>query len=164
MIASIYRAVSAYAGAQMPWLAYIDLQKGQFRRPAQAYPIPMPALLVEFRSLSYGHLVQGKQLVSMQIRLSLYLQLLTDTHQGALMQEESLMMLSRIEELKQHFDGLVIHRSCMLLNQADLQPEFGMDYLAYHSDYSSSFHIKRPPLHQARIDKTLIDLKEWISD
>ncbi|MFN4298564.1 MAG: hypothetical protein ACK4EX_02415 [Thermaurantimonas sp.] len=164
MIASIYKAVSEYAGTQMPWLAYIDLQKGQIRRPAQTYPIPLPALLVEFRSISYGHLVQGKQLVSMQIRLSLYLQLLTDTHQGALMQEESLMMLSRIEEVKQHFDGLLINGSCRLLNQADLQPEFGTDYMAYHSDYSSSFYIKSAVLRRAKINQTLIDLKEWISD
>ena len=56
----VYKDIKDRLLEQLPELEYVDLQKGQFSNKAQDHPIPLPAILIEFRPVNWSDSTGGQ--------------------------------------------------------------------------------------------------------
>lgn len=131
----IYRALVDRAKEALPWLHYIDLNKGQMQRMADHYPIPLPALLIELQAADTSNTSMLHQLLEINIRLLLYIELVTDSFDGA-EQSDSMALLDRSDALHNAFHGFTTD-VMRLTRTRELTPEYGTRYMMLASEYKA---------------------------
>ncbi|MCL1821934.1 MAG: hypothetical protein FWG22_03830, partial [Prolixibacteraceae bacterium] len=76
---AIYKPLRDKARQSLPYLKFIDLQKGQMNTPQQNYPLPLPALLVELGDFRFSNLLEFQQKGDGTISFYLYIDLVSDS-------------------------------------------------------------------------------------
>lgn len=132
----IYRLLVDRAKEQLPWLKYIDMNKGQMHRMADHYPIPLPALLIELQASEASNITLLNQLLEVDVRLHLFVDLVTDSFDGAEQFDETMMLLDRSDALQDAFHGFTTDKM-RLTKIRELAPEFGMRYMLQTSEYKA---------------------------
>jgi len=140
----LYTAIKNKAKESLPWVNYIDLQKGQFRRQENHYPIPLPALLIEFGNVTYANTLQGKQTGEVSINIELYLPCVTDSFDDAELETETIQLLDRWDELYHVLHALNIEQITKLTRTRELTAEYGNGYVCLRSEFVASIVDKQP--------------------
>jgi hypothetical protein len=121
----LYKALRDLAKEKMPDLKIIDLQKGQFGKQAQNYPVPLPALLIEIGDFRFSNLLEHRQKGDGVIGLYLYLDMVADTLNGAERESQTIEILDRQDELFEAFEGTVISPlATPLVRQTEYKPQY----------------------------------------
>ena len=126
----IYAAIRDVAKSEMPDVVFVDLQKQQVKRQTENFPLPMPALLVEFKNITYSNIGSKSQLGEMHITLWLYEALVTNSFGGAEMETETLALLDRADEVFEAFHCNTLGGIGNMTRIADLPCDYGKDWIA----------------------------------
>lgn len=133
---TIYKALRDKT-AELDYVKSIDLQKGQMVRSTQNYPFPLPALLVEISDILFSNLSEQHQQGDGIISIYLYLPLITDTLNGAEMEEETLQILNRFDDIYQTFEGFQIADNVPLNRIREYKPKYGKRYIEFQVDFAT---------------------------
>lgn len=133
----IYKAIRNKA-ADLTYLKSKDLQKGQFQKEKETYPLPLPALLVEFSDFRFKSQLEHTQIGEGIISLFLYLNLVTDSFKGAEREDDTIQILDRFDDLFQTFEGLSIPGLTPLVRITEFKPQYGNRYIMFRIDFSTS--------------------------
>lgn len=102
----VYLQIKERLQEKLPELQFIDLQKGQFVKPQQNYPIPLPACLIEFKPVTWSNAESGTQLGKTLISVYLYLDLVTDSFDNAEQEQETIELLDQQDSIFETLQGL----------------------------------------------------------
>lgn len=131
----LLKAIKDRVSESLPWVAYTDMDKGQFKRATEEYPVPMPALLVQMKQSPMQSVSAGSQIGSMIVTLSLYMDLVTDSYEGCEAEDETDTILDRADELWKAMDMLRAGMWGNMVRTSELEPLFGLRYMALRSEY-----------------------------
>lgn len=134
----IYKPLRDEAKQKLPYLKFIDLQKGQMNNPKQNYPIPLPALLVELGDFRFSNLLEHKQKGDGTISFYLYLDLVSDSFNGAEREDKTIELLDRFDELFETFEGFSIPNMTPLVRSMEYKPQYGTRFILFQVDFSST--------------------------
>lgn len=134
----IYKALRDQAKANFPDLQYIDLEKGQMQRRSDNYPIPLPALLIRIGAINWTSANEGLRVGIVTISLTLHEDLVTDTFDGAEMENETLLLLDKQDELFQAFEGYAVGDFSPLTRVTDQEPKVVMRSISFTTDFKTS--------------------------
>jgi len=115
----IYLRIKETAQEKMPYLCYIDLQKKQFERATEDYPVPAPTLLVEFDGADFSNLARHRQMGASSVSIYFYQNIVTDTFDSAELEVETLELLEAKDEIFQTFEGLTITDCSQLVRKSE---------------------------------------------
>lgn len=119
-------------------IAYIDLQKQQFKKQDPEHPIPLPALLIEMRDGSFeniSHLCQtGKKTIS----IYRYDELVNDSFDGAESENATIELLDKQDELFQAFQGESCDLFSGMIRVSESIHEYGNGYICFKTDFTVS--------------------------
>lgn len=130
----IYRAIRDRVKERLPWVLYIDMQKGQLRNPSDNYPIPLPALLVEMKDADTTGMLGGGQLAELEVRVHLYIDLVTDSFDTSMQEDETIGILDRWDELNAALHDFTFEAG-RFTRFRELAPEYGDRFLMLQTDY-----------------------------
>ena len=119
----------------MPFLQYIDLQKGQMARKDQNYPIPVPACLIEIKSTRWSS-TGGGQLGQTTVSLYLYMDSVTDTFDNA-ESESSVEILDNLDTLYEVVQGLYGQYFNPLNRVSDAVVEYRDRTVCFRTDFET---------------------------
>ena len=151
-----YKAIRDRIKAVMPEMAFIDLQKGQFRNMLANYPIPMPACLVEFKQINWTN-TAGAQQGDCVISLYYYENLVTDSFDSAEQENQTIELLDRLDatfEKMQGFSGEVFNPLSRIADSM----EYGKRYVCFRTDFQTTVFHPKPNATQS-IQKPNVKLK-----
>lgn len=134
----IYKPLRDIAKQELPYLKFIDLQKGQMNNPTQNYPIPLPALLVEIGEFRFNNLLEHKQKGDGVISFYLYLDLVSDSFNGAERENETIRMLDHFDELFETFEGFSITNMTPLVRSMEYKPQYGTRFIMFRIDFTAT--------------------------
>lgn len=134
----VHKALRDLAKEKLPYLSFVDLQKGQMSNPTKNYPIPLPALLVEVGDFRFSNLLEQQQKGNGTISLYLYLDLVTDSFQGAESEEETIDMLNHFDELYETFQGFSIPDITPLVRTLEYKPQYGNRFIMFRIDFATT--------------------------
>ena len=135
---TIYKAIRDHSKTAMPELMFRDLQKGQLLQPQENYPIPLPALLVEFQGFRFSNMGEQAQIGDGTISLYLYLDLVTDSFDEAEQENETIELLDYMDAVYQAFEGFGIPGMSPLNRTNESKPQYGERFIAFRVDFSTS--------------------------
>ena len=136
----LYQLIKNNIKKILPWVNYIDLQKGQFRRLDNNYPIPLPALLIEFGNVNYSNTLKNKQIGEITINIELYLPCVTDSFDNAELEDETIQILDRWDELYKAFHGFNCEQITKLVRKQEQTAEYGNGYICLRSEFVAVFN------------------------
>ncbi len=139
----LYTAIKNKAKESLPWVNYIDLQKGQFRRQENNYPIPLPALLIEFTNVNYANTLQGKQTGDVTINIELYLPCVTDSFDNAELEDETIQLLDKWDEVYNVLHGFNCGQITKLTRTREQAADYGNGYICLRSELVASIVDKQ---------------------
>lgn len=137
MRSDLYKKLRDVAKAGMTELKYIDLQKGQFRNFTKEHPLPLPALLVEFKNGQYTNVGKLDQMGDMMISIYLYLDNFGESFSGSKSEDKSLALLDKMDEVFQTFQGVSCEMFSKLIRTADETQEIKDNYICFRTDFST---------------------------
>jgi hypothetical protein len=132
----IYLRIKKTAEKEMPYLQYIDLQKKQFEKATENYPIPIPALLVEFKGADFSNIGKQGQIGDSSVNIYFYKNLVTDTFNDAELESETLELLDVKDKLFQVFQGLKIASTSRLIRKSESDFVFENDYVYFWATFT----------------------------
>lgn len=132
----IYKELKAEIKAKMPDLQYIDLQKRQFEKADQNYPIPLPACLVEFKPVTWSNTI-GEQIGDAIICLHLYVDIVTDSFDGSEAEDDTINILDNQDNLHDTMQGFSGTHFAPLNRSYDNPPQYGIRYICYPVDFKT---------------------------
>jgi hypothetical protein len=132
----IYLRIKKKAEKKMPHLRYIDLQKKQFERSTENYPMPGPALLIEFSGAEFSNLGKQAQIGESTVSIYFYEPLVTDTFNDAESERETLELLDAKDKVFQTFNGLKVKNSSQLIRKSESDFVFESDYVWFKTTFS----------------------------
>ena len=144
----IYLRIKREAEIKMPHVQYIDLQKKQFERATESYPIPVPALLVEFKGAGFSNLGGHRQIGDSSVSICFYKELVTDTFNQSELESETLKLLDAKDELFQVFQGLRVTDTSQLIRVSEGDFIFEDDYVYFETTFSFVQYEKKKEHHR----------------
>ena len=161
----LYKKIRDIAKAQMPYLQYIDLQKKQMSRPVENYPVPLPALLVEFKETDFTNVLKEDQLGNMTISFYLYVLNVTDSFDGAESENDSLALLDKLDDVFQSFQGVSCDLFSKLIRIKEEISEYGQNYICFRTDFTTNVkdlkvrHVETVAKSTVKIQITQFDVE-----
>lgn len=146
----IYKPLRDQALAGMPYLKFRDLQKGQMQYPVQNYPVPLPALFIEISDFRFSNLLEHNQKGDGIISIYLYLDLVTDSFDGAEQENETIELLDHMDDVFQTFEGFSIPGLTPLVRQTEYKPQYGTRFIMFRVDFTTTINSSK------MIDRTII--------
>lgn len=122
---------------------WFDLQKGQATNASDNYPMPSPALLVEFRQMRYEPLSRGQQMCKLELSLYYYTWL-GDTFSGSESEADSLEILEAGSVLHTCFGNFADGFAPLERTAQQIVAHRG-PYMVLRVDYSTAFKDVPPP-------------------
>ena len=101
-----YKVIRDRIASTMPWVKWIDLQKGQFDTPAKTYPLPLPCILIEVKSINWTSYLNKRQMGDAIVSIYIYLQVIGDSIKGTQQEEYTLSMFDKINDPFQYLTDL----------------------------------------------------------
>ena len=138
----IYLRIEETALEKMPRLQYVDLQKKQFERDTENYPIPMPTLLVEFGDATFTGLAKHRQIGLSSVSIYFYQKIVTDTFDNAELRKETITLLDSKDDIFQYFEGLKVDDTTQLVRQAESDFVFEGDHAWFKVTFSFAQYEK----------------------
>lgn len=135
-----YKAVRDRIRAEMPWIKWIDLQKGQMDSPSKSYPLPLPCALVEFKPVTWENFPRQSQIGWTTISIWLYLDHSGDSVKGAQMEEQSLALMDSMDEVFQKLEDLSGPSFKRLVRINDQVVAYKPRMIVYRCDFSTDLH------------------------
>ena len=156
---SAYEAVRDKIALSMTWVKAIDLQKGQFDREEENYPLPLPCALIEIKPTTWENLLKRRQEGRTVISVYLYLVNVGDTVKGSSSETDSLAMLDKFEEVFKNLTDLAAPSFQRLVRIWDGIIKYHANYVCYRTDFQTVLYEqiepKTAPLPPAHITKEL---------
>ena len=140
----VYKAIKDRLKEAKPELEYIDLQKGQFLRMTENYPIPLPACLIELKPVSWSNIVEG-QLGDAIVSFSIFMENVTDSFDGSETEHESIEMLDAQDELYDIMEGFSGEGFSPLCRKGEAAPLYDKRFVMYTVNFQTEFtssHVK----------------------
>jgi len=134
---NVYKEIRDRLKSKMPELVYIDLQKGQFAKREQNYPVPLPACLVEFGAIKWSN-TTGEQIGDAQISTYLYIDLVTDSFDNAELENETIEILDTQDDLFDSLHGFTGKNFNPLSRTSDSPHEYGEGYVCFKVDFRTT--------------------------
>lgn len=134
----LYQSIKAQAKAAMPNLQYIDLQKQQTKRAKDDYPMPLPALFIEFRNASFSALAGTRQQAKMIVSFTLVQECVTDSFDDAELETETIELLDANDAVYEAFHCFNIGGYGKLIRIAESKPEYGIRSIEFTTDFELS--------------------------
>ena len=133
-----YKAVRDRIKAYMPWIRWIDLQKGQMDAPAKSYPLPLPCALVEIKPVTWENYTDKSQLGQTIIAISIYLDHSGDSLKGAGTEEQSLALMDKMDDVYQSLTDLSGQSFKRLIRTNDQVVTYKPRMVVFRCDFSST--------------------------
>lgn len=133
---NLYKAIRDHSKNALPYLQTRDLQKGQLINPKQNYPLP--AMLVEFQGFRFTNLLEYKQKGDGTISIYLYLDLVTDSLEGAEQENETIELLDYMDGIFQAFEGFKIEGMTPLNRTSEAKPQYGEKFIMFRVDFTTT--------------------------
>ena len=130
----IYKSIKGRLAKELPWLEMIDLDKGQVGRGEQNYPVPLPAAFIKLGRIDWESRT-GIQEGDMTLNVTLVLEQVQDTYDGAEAEEETLKELDHEELLYAALEGYSSPAHSGLNRRATLPPEWGDRWVKLESEW-----------------------------
>ncbi len=144
----IYESVKRRLAKELPWLEVIDLDKGQVGRGGQNYPVSLPAAYVKLGRIDWESRT-GIQEGDMTLSVSLVLEHVQDTYDGAEAEKEALEELDYEEELYGVLEGYSGAKHGGLNRRASLPPEWGDRWVKLESEWRCHVVQSKPRAKEA---------------
>ncbi len=137
MRSELYYAIRDKAKEMTPD-CFVDIQKGQFKKIAENYPLPLPALLVEFKSARYSNLEALSQLGELNVSLYYYIELVSDSFEGSELEDDTISLLDNMELIYQNFHGLRTSNYTALIRVGENIDQYGTRFICFRTDFTTS--------------------------
>lgn len=142
----IYKPLRDYAREKMPFLKFIDLEKGQMKNPQQNYPVPLPALFIEIGDFRFSNYSQHRQKGEGLISFYLYCDLQSDSYEGAEREEQTIEILDQFDQIFETFEGVQIYENMSpLVRQTEWKPQYGTRQVMFRTDFSMAILDQKTP-------------------
>ncbi len=103
---ALYEAIRDRIQSELSWVLWTDLQKGQFTKIKENYPLPLPCVLVEIQPAKWKALLKNHQDGDTTVSLYIYLDHSGDSVSGSEGEEESLHLLNKMDEVFHKITGI----------------------------------------------------------
>lgn len=133
---ALYKAIRDRLKTGIPEL-FIDMNKGQFLKPADHYPVPLPAALISFGRVGYDTMLQGESHGKCTVTVSLFVDNSADSFDGAEQEEASLTMLEMQDSIFQLLEGLNDDNAFQRLTRTGESEEFSARLLCFKTDFAT---------------------------
>ncbi len=133
----VYKDIKNRLLEQLPELQFVDLQKGQFSNKTKNHPIPLPAILIEFKPVNWSN-TTGGQLGDTLISLHYYLDLVTDSFNDSEAENETIEILDNLDALYDEIDGYAGDDFNPLSRITDAITEYKEGYVVYRTDFTTT--------------------------
>lgn len=131
---SIYLAIKEALKAKLPYL-FIDLQKGQFLKPSENLPVPLPAALIEFQNIPWVEHSKIAQKGDSSFKVDLYLGCEQETFDEAEAENESLNMLDDANDVFKALNGITGVGFEYVERKAEEKPKYGKGYVQFTLEF-----------------------------
>ncbi len=131
---STYLAIKEALKVKLP-LLFIDLQKGQFLKPSESLPIPLPAALVEFQNIPWKEHSKTAQKGDASFSIDLYIASEQNTFDESEAEEESLEMLNANEGIYKALNGLTGEGFDYVERKQEAKPKYGDGYVQFTTEF-----------------------------
>ena len=102
---TLYNEIAAKLAAGMPNLEWIGLNKGQFARLRESYPIPRPCALISITRIKWEDDAKRVQKGTATVTVSLFLDAINDTYEGASDVDDALDLLDYSDDVYASLGG-----------------------------------------------------------
>jgi hypothetical protein len=102
---TLYNEISAKLAEGMPNLEWIGLNKGQFARLRESYPIPRPCALISITRIKWEDDAKRVQKGLATITVSLFVDAINDTYEGASDVDNALDLLDYSDDVYASLGG-----------------------------------------------------------
>jgi hypothetical protein len=140
---TLYKAIRDRLKDKLPQL-WIDLQKGQFKKASEDYPVPLPAALIEFGRISWSEFSKTAQKGNASVIVHLYLANRTDTFEGSEMEEESLTILDDQDAIYDNLQGLSGDGFDPLERKSELPQSLGQGWICFATEFTTTLYSSYP--------------------
>ncbi|MBR4787850.1 MAG: hypothetical protein IK013_08285 [Bacteroidales bacterium] len=147
----IYESVKGRLAKELPWLRLIDLDKGQVGRGGQNYPVPLPAAFVRLGRIDWESRT-GIQEGDTTLEVTLVLEHVQDTYDGAEAEEETLKELDHEEQLYAALEGYSSASHSGLNRRTSLPPEWGDRWVKLGSEWRCHVVQSKPRGQEATVE------------
>lgn len=103
---ALYEALRDRIQSELSWVLWTDLQKGQFSKLKENYPLPLPCVLVEIQPAKWKSQLKDHQDADTQVSLYIYLDHSGDSVSGSESEDESLHLLNKMDDVFHKITGL----------------------------------------------------------
>ena len=103
----LYKSIRDRILATMPSIVYVDMNKGQVHGGKDHYPFPKPAVLIQIKSASYTDVSRLCQLGNVTVSVTLCQECMTDSFDGAEIDDANIDMLNEQDDLYLNIHGLI---------------------------------------------------------
>ena len=134
----LYTTVRDRIRAEMPWVRWIDLQKGQMDIPAKTYPLPLPCALVDIKQVTWDSYTDLSQLGQTIIAIWLYLDHSGDSLKDTEMEEQSLELMDRMDDVYQKLGDLSGQSFKRLVRSSDQVVSYKPRMVVFRCDFSTT--------------------------
>lgn len=134
---SLYLAVKEALKIKLPDL-FIDLQKGQFLKPSENLPVPLPAALVEIYVQKWDEHSKKAQKGEGTIRIELYLDNRQNTFDESELETETIEMLDASSDVFKAVNGLTGDKFEYIERTAEQKPKYDKDYVCFAIEFKFS--------------------------
>lgn len=114
------------------------MEKGQMQNPANNYPLPLPALLFEFGDISFSNLGEQAQKGTLLVTMNLYHDLVTDSFEGAELENFTINMLNRFDGIYRTFETFGIPGITPLNRTVEYKPAYGKRYILFKVEFRTT--------------------------
>ena len=132
----IYKELKAEIKSKFPELQFIDMQKRQFEKADQNYPIPLPACLIEFKPVSWSNTI-GEQIGDAIICLHLYVDLVTDSFDDSESENDTINILDNQDALHDRLNGFSGTHFAPLSRSYDNTAQYGNRFICFPVDFKT---------------------------
>lgn len=154
----LYKNIRDIAKVKMPELVYVDLQKQQFKTQKPEHPIPLPALLIEMRDGQFDNISHFSQTGKKTISIYRYDALVNDSFDGAELENETIELLDKQDELFQAFQGESCDLFSGMIRVSESIHEYGNGYICFKTDFTVSV-IDEKVIEKQKIQTSTIKVK-----
>lgn len=131
---SIYLAIKEALKVKLPDL-FIDLQKGQFLKPSENLPVPLPAVLVEFNNIPWTEHSRISQKGDATFTVHLYQEALQSTFDESEAESDTLDMLNANSEVFKTINGLQGDDFSYVERKSEGKPQYGDGWVKFSTDF-----------------------------
>ncbi len=142
MRSRVYTEIRNRLLEKLPQLQYVDLQKGQFDKPQQNYPIPLPAALIEIKPKEWSNAATGNQMGETIVSIYLYHDLVTDSFNGAEQEAETIKLLDTQDDVFQALECFDSDEFQPLSRISEHEPYYGDRYVCFGTDFKTLLYAE----------------------